>query len=388
MSDGMESSSIESAPEASKKKLDPGFSRNLKIIGGALGVVTVLFFVVFIMGSGGSKEKVNSSNLDLGGATASTPNSQVTPAMAAMIRDQQIAEAKAAAARGSSYIPPDTVGSPEPVFTQPAPVTASTYAQTSLIAPQNAQDVAAIDERRRKGLELQLEMIAGSGEATEVRTRITPTGSGEVRTNAAPASSSSVVTAAAGGSTTKSTQIIAGLDILAASLASDLEVPANATVFASAVVNGGPHSGAYLIGTARVVSESLQISFTQMRLGDKMYTVDAIVLDQGTAANAITGSVDRKLLARYVMPVALAVAQGFYSAKAQTGSTQVTVGTEAAVVTPPSTTEQARSAGIARGLEIGQQEVQKGAQEPIVVSARRNTPVGLLFRAPVTEESK
>lgn len=392
MSDADESSAIESPVESGKKKLDPGFSRNLKIIGGVLGGLLVVFVGIFLIGSGGGDDTAAASRVDLGTGRMSTPNEELSPAMSAMVAEQQIAEARAAAARGQSYIPPDTVGRAEPIELAPAlPPTQSTYAQTSLAGGNNPQSLAASDDRRRRGLEVQLAMLAGADDGGTVRARITPTDNNASRAASATVTPPAAAAAAPGGGAVGAQgarQLIAGLDILSASIANDLAVPANAAVFASAMVNGGPYSGAYLIGSARVVNEALEIAFTQMRIGDAMYRVDAIVLDEGTAANAISGSVDRKILTRYVIPVAMAVAQGFFQAKSQTGTTQVPFGNEAAIVTPPSTTEQARSAGIAKGLEIGQQEVQRLGQEPIVVNVGRNTPVGLLFRAPVTEESK
>ncbi len=143
-----------------------------------------------------------------------------------------------------------------------------------------------------------------------------------------------------------------------------------------------------MVGAARVIDESLEINFTQMRFGEKTYAIDVIVLDQATTANAIAGNVDRRILQRYVLPITLATAQGFFAAKAAVGSVTVNVGTDAAVATPPPTSEQARAAGMAEGFRIAGQDVQRAAALPIVVSAARGTSVGLLFRSPVTEEIK
>ena len=105
---------------------------------------------------------------------------------------------------------------------------------------------------------------------------------------------------------------------------------------------------------------------------------------------AIDGTVDRRVLQRYVMPIALAMAQGFYTAKAQTGSTITSIGgaggATAAISVPVPTTEQARSAGIAKGLEIAGQDVQKQAQLPLLVTRERSYPIGVLFTAPVLED--
>ena len=126
-----------------------------------------------------------------------------------------------------------------------------------------------------------------------------------------------------------------------------------------------------------------------MRLGNKGYKIDAIVLDEQTADAGVKGSVDRRILQRYVLPVALAAAQGYYQASSQTGSTilAVTTGT-AASSTPAPTSEQAQNAGIAAGLGIASKEVQKSAAEPIRSSVSRDMSIGILFRAAVKDEIK
>ena len=184
--------------------------------------------------------------------------------------------------------------------------------------------------------------------------------------------------------------MLPALTIAPAELTSDIRLPAGSQTFASARITAGPAAGAFLVGTAKVLDEGLEIGFTQMRLGESVYRVDAIVLDETTASAAIEGNVDRRILQRYVFPVALAMAQGFFAAKSLTGSTIVAIGGGGAaipaVTTPPPSSEQARSAGIASGLDLASQQVQKSAQQPIVVSRGKSYPVGILFRAPVAEE--
>lgn len=383
-----ESATIE-APAGAKKRLDPGFSRNMKIIGGVLGGALLLVIGVVIFAGGDDGSQTRKSRVELGSPTT-TDAGQPSPAMQQMIADQQKAEAEAAARAGRTYIPPDTIGQTVPVAPVPVaqPLPQSTYQTAAVAVGVNQQAVAESDARRREGLERQLRaLMDGAPNEAVARERIEADASETARptaqrtaSNGAPATNNGRV------SPSDAETVIPGLEIVAAELASDLTVPANATVFASAIVNAGPARGAFLIGQARVIDEALEVTFKQMRLGDKVYPVDAIVLDQETAASAVAGSVDRRLLQRFVIPVALATAKGFFAAKAQTGSVAVAVGDAAAITTPPSTAEQARSAGISEGLDIAQQEVQRMAQKPIVVSAPKRTAVGILFRAPVTEE--
>jgi hypothetical protein len=388
MSDELnESSTIEAPAGSTKKRMDPGFSRNLKIMGGFLGGLVVLVLVVILLRSGGNKEDARVSKVELGTSNVKDAG-PTTPAQEEMLRAQQNEEAAAAAKRGTSYIPPDTVGATEKiVLDQPTAPTDSTYAQNAQYVNQGQTQLSESDQRRRDGLERQLAaLLPPDGEAT-VRVRV----QAEDRASTAQTGSANGVAAAASGSTATAATgptLVPGLDIAAATLANDMVVPAGQSVFASAIVNSGPAKGAYMIGTAQVVEENLKISFTTMRLGDKTYKINAIVLDQQTASNAIAGDVDRRILARYVMPVTLAIAQGFFGAKAQSGAQIIGIGQEAAIVTPPSTTEQARSAGLSEGLKIAQQEVGRNAAKPIVVSTGKNAPVGVLFIDPVTETAK
>jgi len=377
MSEALNETEVIKAPEGTKKKLDPGFSRNLKIIAGALGAVVLLVVLAAMVQSGPGKDDVRQSDLQVGGSNVQ-PAGQITPAMENMLREQQQIEAAAAAEKGKSYIPPDTTGRTETVNVLPVQMSPSSYEAAAI---QNNAQPSAQDQRRREGLERQLAAYLNESErADSARVRVVA----EKVDGGSTATTNSVVAAPTGSSQ----QIVPGLEIVAGTLAGDLNVPAGTSVFASALVRSGVLNGAFMVGSARVVDEALEINFTQMRFGTKTYAIDAIVLDQDTTANAIAGNVDRRILQRYVFPIALATAQGFFSAKAAVGSIAVNVGEAAAVATPAASGEQARAAGVAEGIKLAGQEVQRTAAKPIVVSAVRGTSVGLLFRSPVTEEIK
>jgi hypothetical protein len=371
-----------------KKSFDPGFKRNMTIVGGVFGAAVVLVLVLFLKPSGSRAGTAPRSDVTLGtGQTQQVDN--MTPEMKLKLDEKQRQESTAAQKAGQTYIPPDPTGVTTPVNVQPQPspgpssLSVGTAAVTTHVSGFDAES----DTRRREGLMRQMAMLTEGGSSGEVRQRI----QAENREGSvARVATSSAGSAPASGSSTQQKRILVpGLSIAAAELSSDIKVPAGGQGFASARIHSGPAAGGFLVGTAKVTDESLEISFTQMRLGDTLYRVDAIVLDETTANNAIDGNVDRRLLQRYVLPITLAMAQGFFQAKAQTGSTVVSLNnTTAGVATPAPSTEQARSAGISTGLQLGGQEVQKLAQQPIVVSRGRNFPVGILFRAPVTEESQ
>jgi intracellular multiplication protein IcmE len=406
-----ESSAIDSHPEVAEsqigaRRLDPGFSRNLKIIAGTL-IVAILVVVALVMRLGGQEIKAAPrSDVSLGTPAGQMVSSELTPDMRKRLDAKQKEESSTAAQRNQSYIPPDLPSATSPVTAVgPAPGESS-FAHAGAPANQYARTLSEEDQRRREGLNRQMAVLVGEESSVNGGVRQTIRAQDEaagrqVVPGVGPlaAGPAGVVAPAAAGSVTQSTAganaqaaakvLVPGLDIAAGELASSLRVPANASTFASARVTSGPAAGAYMIGTAKVVDEGLEIAFTQMRLGEKVYKVDAIVLDETTAANALSGNVDRRLLQRYVLPVALAAAQGVALAKSLTGSTVVTVGlTGSGIETPPPTAEQARAAGVAAGLQVASNEIQKNANAPIIVSKEMRSAVGILFRAPVTEDTR
>lgn len=391
LSNDTDSTSNIDSPElsgsAQKRQMHPGFLRNIKIIGAALGLIVLAVTLIFVMGSS-KKQPVASSQISLGSSSGTESDDGMTPAMRQKLKEQQIREAAAAADKGDSYIPPDT--SPvKPAHEAPiGGVGQSTMEQTST-APMRAAGIDQdVEQRRRDGLRRQLEALTASiPDGNEVRERVTFERAADKQVAAAN-TTTAAATASTAADASKKKQILKGLYITSGELANDLKINEGGTGFASARINSGPAAGAYLIGTAKATEEEIEITLNQMELNGKLYKVDAIVLDEVTANNAIAGNVDSRPLQRYVFPVFLAAAQGFYSAQGQTASTTtINVG---GVTTDRSsaTFEQARAAGTAKGLEIVQQEVQKSAQKPLKVSQKQKYAIGILFRAPVFDEGQ
>lgn len=380
----------ENAPAG--KRLDPGFRRNLIIVGGVAALALVIILFLFLRPSSSRPGPAPRSDVVLGAGQSQTVDN-MTPEMKRKLDEKQREEANKAQGEGRTYIPPDPSGATTPVAiptpgTQPAGPSSLTVG-TAPVAQYATGLNGEADTRRREGLERQLASLVGEGASGGVRQRLTADSRGEGGGAAGVRSVSGATGSPQAAASQAKRTLVPGLTIAAAELTSDIKVPSGQQGFASARINSGPAAGGFLIGTAKVTDESLEVTFSQMRLGDSVYKVDAIVLDETTASNAIAGNVDRRLLQRYVLPVALATAQGFFAAKAQTGSTVVSLANSVSgVSTPPPSSEQARSAGIAAGMQIGSQEVQKVAQQPIVVHRERSYPVGILFRAPVTEETQ
>ena len=380
------------------RRLDPGAKRNFLIIGAAVVLCIVVVIAVVLRATGPASNKPAPASQVSLGATNSERVDSVSPETAAKVATKQQQEAEAARRRGESYVPPDSLGAVQPVHPQVSQAGPSAYTTGSAAVTQYANFNGEQDQRRSEGLQRQLPGLLGdggaAGPAQSPRQRVQfesgqqqgqggqpgQGGPGAQRTQLAAASPVAGAASAAAG---PRREAIGGLTIHPAILTSDLKVAANSSQgFASAQITGGPAQGAFLVGTAKVVDESLEITFTQMRLNGKVHPISARALDEQTAGAAIDGTVDRRVLQRYVMPIALAMAQGFYTAKAQTGSTITSIGgargATGAISVPGPTTEQARSGGVAQGLEIAGQDVQKQAQLPLLVTREPSDTQGVV----------
>lgn len=380
---------------SSKKTLDPGFKRNLFIIGGA-AVAAVAAVVIMLSSGGGQKSSSPSpSNVRVGGAGQVTSSTTMSPVMSDMLEEKERQEADEARRRGLSYFPPD----PRPVKQIESPVLSpqvgmSAMQQEAYMGPSRAGQESLVEsyQRQREGLERQLEaLVAISAPSGGVRQRVEATPTTIAAANAQTAQSAGSDGGGERNAKTTLRPFIRGHYIAAGILSNVLVVPAGKTVYASSTIMAGPLSGAFLTGTAVVVDEGLSLKFDKMSFDGRFYTVDVTALDENTSANALSGNVDRRLLQRWVMPVAMATVGKFFDAKAQTGTTIVNVGggldeQTQGLQTPAPTQEQAKSAGIAAGISIAQREVEKSAQAPIVVSEVANKAIGLLFNAPVYHE--
>lgn len=386
-----------SAPLSGKKRLDPGFKRNMIIIG---GVALAGLVAVVLMMSVGRKNagEVKPSSVNVGAGSGRVPNAELPPAMEAMLLEKEGQESNEAAKRGKSYVPADPRPT-QPVEQPPvAPrVMGSAYAQDAYMGQGQGDSVNRVEayQRQREGLERQLEGLIAvtSPGAVSVRQRVDSQDKQISQADARAGSAGTAATTAqrASDSTGERGQpVIKGHYIAAAVLANKLDVPAGKPVYASAKIQAGPMAGAFLTGAATVVNEGLELRFDKMSFQGKFYQVNVTALDEQTAANALSGNVDRRVLQRWVMPVAMATVGKFFEAKSQTGTTIVNVGggiqgPTQGIQAPPPSEEQARAAGVSAGIAIAQREVERSAQAPIVVSKESNTAMGLLFNAPVYE---
>jgi hypothetical protein len=388
------------------RHLDPGLKRNLLIIGGVLAVSVIGVMIMLVSRMGASPASQGPAGVALPAASpAGTPTSEPTsPVMQQLLREQQMAEAEAARRAGRPYIPPDSAAAePLPAAQEPradsrlgaipgavpgtTPVVLSNQGMTTP-EEQMARD------RTRRGLEVQLRDLLSANapprEVARIQVATQPAGSGTAGTAGTAAQAPSSTTP---GAATMTPAVAAGpplVDALELFPATTLTpVDTYQTGYISARIVAGRLAGAFLVGRTQMVNEGLQPRFTQMRLNNKTYAIDAIALDESSGADSVRANLDRRYLQRYVMPIVVAMVGGYTAARAQTGSQVVGIGTDGTggvgVTQPAPTEKQAVYAGVSQAMSMTQRAVDREAALPIRASLPAGTAIGIMFNAPVAD---
>jgi hypothetical protein len=379
----------------SGRGVDPAAKRNLVIMGvvGAMALV-VVGGVAYAGLSGNSDPVVKAaSTISLGNPTAERRDSgeALPPRMQEELAKRQNEDAERAAAEGRSYMPPDTTARIESVNNTPK-VQLSAANSSAGLGSAAIVDRSAQEQERRKGLEKFLTSFDEAAvTADAVRSRFGPSAEGgRSQPVAAQRVSAAAPSPAASSAAAPGRKLVEALTVMATRLTLPLNIPANGSATVLVEVVAGPHTGAFLSGTAKVVNEGIEIRLTQARLGKEPYAIQAIGLDGTTSDQILEGSVDRKLFQRYVIPIAAAAAQGFFTARAAVGSTLVGLesngGSLTGVQVPAPTSKQATAAGLAAGMQVVAADASKIAATPIVVSIPSQTPMGVLFLNEVIEK--
>ncbi|MBU0800092.1 MAG: type IV secretion protein DotG [Alphaproteobacteria bacterium] len=155
-----------------------------------------------------------------------------------------------------------------------------------------------------------------------------------------------------------------------------------------AQIVSGPLSGSRILGSFKVEEEYLVLSFNQVVIDGVVHKTDAVALDPETTGIGIVTDIDRRYFKRVILPAAAAFVEGMAGAIADTGNTVVVVGDTAIEQEDELDTNEQ----LYKGLEEAAGEVSDLLDEEadatkVQVKVRAGTPIGILFVAPVLENS-
>lgn len=405
-----------------KKPLDEGFKRTLKIVGGVLGV-SVVALGAMAYTSGQSKEReVTPSVVGTPPTGTQKENPQINEATRRRLERVQESEAAQARKGGHSYIPdvilsggePIEIKAPEPK-PEPAPIvtdgsdappprraSASMDRQQDALAQARNEAHKAEMARYQAGLERQLAaVLQGLSPATVQEVGIVkmekpaPVGAaGSAKAGATQAD----IALTAERSAAKGEMLVGGDEIVAAVLITPVNTDKSRSVLVEIV--GGKLDGAQLRGEVVPMAtsgdiEDVGLRFTSMRLvnGDH-FQISAIGLNESTASDAMDGTVDRRFFSRNVMPILMAGLSGistYFTAQGTPATSVATGGNQgnAAIIVDQAkaTQEEARKQGIGdaidKAVQRGNEIVNKAGSRPNQVEINAYTPIGVMFNAPV-----
>ncbi len=150
----------------------------------------------------------------------------------------------------------------------------------------------------------------------------------------------------------------------------------------------GPLTGSRMLGTFQVQEEYLVLTFKTIVIDGVSHGIDAIAINPGDANIGMVTDVDHRYFSRVILPAAAAFVEGMGSAIAQTGSSTTTgAGGTTATSTEPDA-EQELFKGIEKAAEKVSDVIDKQGDVKPLIRVAAGTPMGVLFMAPVTEESQ
>lgn len=164
---------------------------------------------------------------------------------------------------------------------------------------------------------------------------------------------------------------------------SDIPGPVLATLLS------GPLKGSRLIGTFSVKEDYMTLSFNKIIVDGKDVDIEAVAVDPDTSLLGMATEVDHRYFRRIVLPAAAAFVEGFASAVAESGRTDVTIQGE----TVTEETEEADDEEkVATGVEEAGKEIREilddmADVETLVIIAA-GTPIGVLFTQSVEKQEE
>lgn len=372
-----------------KRRVDPGFSRNMKILGAVL-LLAMVGTAVIVMRSQdairASKEsKVPVTAIEKGGAVRSGESEVTQPDIDRIVRVGQENAAQAAKS-GQTFIPDNLPLASVPTMPDAGRGPGPGY------NPQGGRHTGNADDQQREqyrtqGLQIQLQALLKGLEAPATQSA-GPYESKEKSVQGMGGPAQAQGNSAAGGFSNPveaTNEIVAGLSIHGAALTSPLDTAK--TDYVSARVISGPAIGGQLFGKGVVVGdEGVRIVFNKLSLHGQTYDVNVVALDTQTSSNALSAEIDRKLFSRYVIPIFGAIGKAYADAVARPEQQLVVSNGAVNVVTPGASAKQAAAAGVGAG--IGKVTEAATYSGPNTAYMPDGAVLGILFMDPVKGKRK
>lgn len=384
------------AVRASRFKADPGFRRNMLLLGGAVAVALVATAAVTLKTqsafSNAAEKNIPATTVSVGGGASPLKGdaTELSPLEIERLKRVGQAQSQEASGAGKTFIPTDLPLSsvptpPDAMQPQSGPgVNYSHQVGTNRTGAQNAQD-ARREQMISQGLDRQLQHMLGTleppatsqaGPYTVKNNKNDANSGSELRTSSSATSGSTGAPAAAG----REPDLVPGLSIFGAQLTSPLDTAK--TDYISARVTTGPVKGALLFGSGVVVGEEgVRVTFTQMAFEGKAYPIKAVALDTQSSSNAMQADIDRRIFSRYVIPIFGVMGQAYMDAIARPNQQVVVSDGATNIVTPGASARQAAAAGLGAGL--GKAAEAATYSGPNTAYIPEGSAVGVLFNDPV-----
>lgn len=149
----------------------------------------------------------------------------------------------------------------------------------------------------------------------------------------------------------------------------------------------GPLKGSRIIGAFNETEEYLTIDFDRAIYKDRTITISAIALDENTTLPGVVTEVDNRYFKRVILPAAAAFVEGFGSAVAETGSTDVSVNGETVTTSENDlNTREELLKGVEESTSVISEFLQEEADRTkVMIKVAAGTPIGVLFLEEITQ---
>jgi intracellular multiplication protein IcmE len=156
-----------------------------------------------------------------------------------------------------------------------------------------------------------------------------------------------------------------------------------------AQVLSGPLKGGRLIGAFQVSEDFLVLRFTTLSINGRSYPVQAIALDPNTTLGGMATEVDQRYFARLVLPAAASFISRFGDVISQPEQTTTVSNGTVVVSQNKASTRDALYAGAGDAAnQLSDFVDQEANRVKPLVRVASNTPIGIFFTTPVTDQTK